>query len=223
MAKRRLHEIIDGVEKKYCPTCEDWLSLNSFCKSKQTWDGLNGRCKLCHKGDNKVYYQNNTETIKDRIHTYYREHKEQIGIREKLYRQQHAEKYKDYRSVMHNLRRRKLQDTNNPLTLEEWAVVKDITNGRCIYCDSKEELTQDHIVAISKGGKHSIGNVILSCKSCNLSKGSKDVEIWYIDQEFFNQNRLFMLFDYMCITTLNELVQNMEILNSWYKNNDFGE
>jgi 5-methylcytosine-specific restriction endonuclease McrA len=32
----------------------------------------------------------------------------------------------------------------------------------------------DHFHPLSKGGKHSIDNLVASCAKCNLSKGSKD-------------------------------------------------
>ena len=49
----------------------------------------------------------------------------------------------------------------------------ELARGRCYYCGKKfppAELTMDHIVAISRGGKSSRGNVVPSCKSCNNDK-----------------------------------------------------
>ncbi|MEA1964431.1 MAG: HNH endonuclease [Candidatus Aerophobetes bacterium] len=46
----------------------------------------------------------------------------------------------------------------------------------CQYCGKKfktEELNIDHVVPLSRGGKHSWSNVVCSCISCNLRKGSK--------------------------------------------------
>ncbi|MGH9316927.1 MAG: HNH endonuclease [Thermoanaerobaculia bacterium] len=48
-------------------------------------------------------------------------------------------------------------------------------NGRCRWCGaglSFKEATLDHLVPLARNGKHEIANVILSCKSCNLSKGA---------------------------------------------------
>ena len=45
----------------------------------------------------------------------------------------------------------------------------------CYYCncelDEKKHL--DHYIPLSKGGTHSIDNVVWSCASCNLKKGAK--------------------------------------------------
>lgn len=46
----------------------------------------------------------------------------------------------------------------------------------CQYCGirpQREELTIDHIVPRSKGGKSTWENVVLACQSCNTRKGNK--------------------------------------------------
>lgn len=54
----------------------------------------------------------------------------------------------------------------------------------CPYCfvvmgTSKEtRKTLDHIVPISKGGLHSIANVVICCQTCNVSKGAKTLDEW---------------------------------------------
>jgi len=43
----------------------------------------------------------------------------------------------------------------------------------CYYCKQKiqpKELTMDHIVPISRGGKTTKGNVVPCCKECNNNK-----------------------------------------------------
>lgn len=43
----------------------------------------------------------------------------------------------------------------------------------CQYCSSPSELTFDHVVPRSKGGKTSWENVCAACSPCNLRKGNK--------------------------------------------------
>jgi len=48
-----------------------------------------------------------------------------------------------------------------------------IAGGECHYCKQKfkpEELTLDHIVPLSRGGKSTKGNVVPCCKACNNQK-----------------------------------------------------
>ncbi len=43
----------------------------------------------------------------------------------------------------------------------------------CVYCNSNEKLTIDHVVPLSKNGDNSMDNLVLACKSCNSAKHSK--------------------------------------------------
>jgi len=49
----------------------------------------------------------------------------------------------------------------------------------CIYCGSTENLSLDHIIPLSKGGPDIISNQVFACRSCNSSKGNKDIFYWY--------------------------------------------
>jgi len=46
----------------------------------------------------------------------------------------------------------------------------------CQYCGSKENLTIDHVIPISKGGTTCFENCVTCCKSCNILKGSKQLK-----------------------------------------------
>lgn len=48
-----------------------------------------------------------------------------------------------------------------------------IAQGICHYCEQKfspKELTMDHVVPLSRGGKSSKNNTVASCKECNNKK-----------------------------------------------------
>jgi len=49
----------------------------------------------------------------------------------------------------------------------------------CMYCGSENsegQLTRDHIIPISKGGRDIWSNVVSACRSCNTRKGSRTPE-----------------------------------------------
>lgn len=52
----------------------------------------------------------------------------------------------------------------------------------CLYCGAlfSESVIQtiDHLVPLSKGGTHSIANVVVCCKSCNSRKAGRDFVDW---------------------------------------------
>jgi len=72
---------------------------------------------------------------------------------------------------------------------------KDIKNRfaefahQCAYCGCAGDLHIEHVVPISKGGGHGIGNIVPACKRCNYSKRDHEVESWYRQQEWFTEKR----------------------------------
>ena len=63
--------------------------------------------------------------------------------------------------------------------------IKLQTGQICNYCGAKEDLALDHIFSRKKGGKDVAENLIFACKSCNSSKGKKDLMKWMIDRGEF--------------------------------------
>lgn len=57
----------------------------------------------------------------------------------------------------------------------------------CQYCRGTENLTLDHKVPRSQGGKNTVSNIQCLCKSCNMMKsGMSDREVkslwrWFLD------------------------------------------
>ena len=49
-------------------------------------------------------------------------------------------------------------------------------NNECVYCGSKRNLTIDHIMPRSRGGKNTWANLVTCCSNCNLRKGNRTPE-----------------------------------------------
>lgn len=83
---------------------------------------------------------------------------------------------------MSDRKRRALKYGNTPanelLTSTEWLSILAEANGHCHYCGKEAKLTLDHVIPLSKGGKHSASNAMPACKHCNSSKGNKMLEEW---------------------------------------------
>lgn len=43
----------------------------------------------------------------------------------------------------------------------------------CVYCRSQRDLTIDHIIPTSRGGKSTFENCTTSCRACNNKKGNR--------------------------------------------------
>jgi len=79
-------------------------------------------------------------------------------------------------------RARRLNATISPEKISAWMTrVKSKEFARCYYCRERFRTTKihfDHIVPLAKGGQHSLGNICVSCASCNLRKGTNLVSSW---------------------------------------------
>lgn len=49
-------------------------------------------------------------------------------------------------------------------------------HGKCQYCGTSKDLTLDHVIPRSKGGKSTWTNLVTACKRCNSLKGDYSVE-----------------------------------------------
>ncbi len=50
----------------------------------------------------------------------------------------------------------------------------------CFYCGKNDRIEVDHREPIAKGGRHSIGNLVPACMTCNRSKTDKFVMEWRV-------------------------------------------
>jgi 5-methylcytosine-specific restriction endonuclease McrA len=54
-------------------------------------------------------------------------------------------------------------------------ILKRDTN-QCQYCGNRKQLTIDHVIPLSRGGKHIWNNVVIACSTCNSRKGNQTPE-----------------------------------------------
>lgn len=62
---------------------------------------------------------------------------------------------------------------------QDLAKLYDDQHGKCIYCgvELKPEETQiEHVLPLSKGGRHNVDNISLACRDCNYLKNSRNGE-----------------------------------------------
>ena len=122
------------------------------------------------------------------------------------------ESKKEYmRNYMKGYREKQKRLTGNTklceigLSIDEWSAVLSFFNHECAYCGAKTGLEQEHIIPVNDGGTYSIGNIVPSCRSCNASKGAKNVDSWYRKSEVFDEGRLQRINEYRCKTNINGL------------------
>ena len=64
------------------------------------------------------------------------------------------------------------------LTDDQWHALMEAWGG-CAYCGGEEPaLQRDTMLAISRGGRYTLANVVPACRSCNASKCNTEVTTW---------------------------------------------
>jgi 5-methylcytosine-specific restriction endonuclease McrA len=108
---------------------------------------------------------------------------------QRKYRESHPEIYREaskkYVQANPEVKRaaeakRKAKKRNNSRFRISTKELKDLYAGPCSYCGALGEMTLDHVVPISRGGVHGIGNLVAACGPCNFSKGQKLLIEWKI-------------------------------------------
>ncbi len=75
-------------------------------------------------------------------------------------------------------RKRRVAAVVNDLTDAQWTAIKAAWNG-CAYCGATTgSLQRDCVMAISRGGRYTVDNVVPACGPCNASKCNDEVTGW---------------------------------------------
>jgi len=70
------------------------------------------------------------------------------------------------------------EGTMNMRTIFDDEKIKLQTGQVCNYCGSADKLALDHIFPQKYGGQDNAENLIFACRTCNSSKGKKDLMEW---------------------------------------------
>lgn len=75
-------------------------------------------------------------------------------------------------------RKRRMERVEHDLSPAQWAALKSAWGG-CAYCGSTDAaLQRDCVLALSRGGRYTLENIVPACRSCNTSKCNDEVTGW---------------------------------------------
>ena len=75
-------------------------------------------------------------------------------------------------------RKRRMDRAQNDLSDEQWVALKAAWGG-CAYCGKTDDAMQrDCVLALSRGGRYTLDNIVPACRSCNTSKWHDEVTSW---------------------------------------------
>lgn len=190
---------------KKCSKCGELKSTKMFSPNRRVSDGLKSHCKKCCAENSKKYYLANKDARKEYNKKWYQENPGKAKAARDNWRSNNYDKAiassrnwrsknldaarqasrnwsglnKDKRNAYENSRRTRM--LSNGVYVISYKEIKKLYTSPCFYCGSLFDITIDHIVPISKGGHHSIGNLASACKSCNSSKKDKLLIQWKME------------------------------------------
>ncbi len=186
---------------KYCKRCNLEKPVDQFNRWSRGKDGLQVWCRACQAADEKTpasrargarYYKANRDKLDAQNKQWALDHpdaRKAIWLR---YQQNNREltrkaslaswrkNYEHYRiGAVANDRKRRARKKGAPindLTPAQWKYRLEEFNYHCAYCLAPlvpEHTTQDHMKPLSRGGSHTLDNIVPACRSCNSSKRDK--------------------------------------------------
>lgn len=167
--------------EKVCSCCDESKPVDGFYMQKGKPESL---CKECRRAKNKEWRQANPDKMAgykraDRARNperssrnrrrWYETSRDSLIAYQKEYQKAHRAERAAIRAA-----RRSAGEVLLVLERE----VRRIKASCCVACGSRDRIDIDHVVPLSRGGRHAIGNLQPMCRSCNSSKSSKLMIEW---------------------------------------------
>jgi len=149
-------------------------------------------CSLVAKKQHNVEYMQrqaikNPELKRERNLAYKATHREKINKEQRERAVAYREKHREHLNAQALIRlknrpdltlraahRRRAAKLNAPIcdfTPEQWIEVQNAFQHCCAYCEQPfTKLEIEHITPLSKGGSHTLHNIVPACRSCNAKK-----------------------------------------------------
>jgi 5-methylcytosine-specific restriction endonuclease McrA len=198
---------------KQCSKCGQIKSLDEYHFVNKAKGKTRPDCKSCRNAQMREYHFDhieeqhrrnrewraiNLEQHKANSREYYHANKAQVATRRLAWQRANKDKTKASRlkwelanpesSIRRRISRRaaKRNAFVGQITKKE---IGRLYASRCFYCGSNQKITLDHVIPISRGGSHSIGNLVPACQFCNFSKHDKLLMEWRVWQSRNNTKR----------------------------------
>jgi 5-methylcytosine-specific restriction endonuclease McrA len=146
------------VPFKVCSSCGTSYpaSTDYFHKQMNGKYGVTSKCKSCKNLQIKEWALRNPEKTR---------------AQKDRWKRLNYDKY--LQSKRDDQRRRKYALKSGKIDVADWQAMLEQFNYSCAYCGSSEDITQDHIIPLSKGGANVIENIQPLCRTCNSRKRDK--------------------------------------------------
>ncbi len=186
--RKENHE--DDLKRK-----REWYSDTKNRAELRTQKELELQYKTCSKCNKNLNVKEFRERPNGGFYSVCRECENKYN---KHYRKENPEVYKANHAISEQRRRKRAEHVISDFDNSDWKACKRYFDNECAYCGRKlKNLTQDHIIPLSKGGNYTKDNIVPVCRNCNCQKHNKDFITWYKEQKFYSEERKDKIFKYI--------------------------
>lgn len=169
---------------KTCTKCHQTLPVDNFYNAAS-------KCKPCHKAYTREWQKTNPDKVRKYMkiankNSWQKQKQDKdYLLKKQLYRQETREKRIERAKVWNKKNKLKYQNNVRASHLKRKAVLnsktfhiserelKALYASACAFCGGRDDITMDHIIPVSRGGNHSIGNIQPLCRKCNSRKKAR--------------------------------------------------
>jgi 5-methylcytosine-specific restriction endonuclease McrA len=144
----------------------------------------------------RLWKKLNKERSREISRQWKRNNPERRKAADKRWRQENIQTYKEKHRRRRARQRNAITKDCEPVTAQIVEKLLDYFGNACAYCGDKEYLSIDHVTPLAKGGLHTPSNLLPACRRCNCSKCDNDVQTWYLDKEYFSDERWSKIIEY---------------------------
>ncbi len=181
--KNQCKECIKEHIKEYNKKNKEHIKEYKKEYNKKNKEYLNEKCKEYNKKNKehiKEYNKKNKEHIKEYKKEYYQKNKEHIKEYYKEYNKEYCKTDRGKQVIKNRSHKRRALKRKASVHTISAKFMRKLDNILfCCHCGCKlTERHIDHIIPLSRGGRHSEGNLQVLCPRCNLSKHNKlEIEV----------------------------------------------
>jgi 5-methylcytosine-specific restriction endonuclease McrA len=174
------------LSEKTCTLCKETKQIIDFSFDQRNNRHL-ARCKLCISRKTAEWRKRNYEKYRSYNKEWNEQNYNKTLASKRKYRDANKEEIKaksrlsSKENPQWSVRRTLIRRRNFANCLKFKISAKEIYKLRaanCFYCEKPGPSELDHVIPISRGGSHGIGNLLPACRFCNASKSDQTIMEW---------------------------------------------
>lgn len=172
-----------ATDTKACTMCGVQQPLEGYHRMSQASDGRRPSCKSCTRSKQRDYQSTRSAENRSRCSRHYEANRAERLARQRERDDNHREEISARRTApegrIRNADRQQVREANKKQVTDEYVDRKTVferDGGTCGICHkeaSVEGFHIDHVIPLSKGGRHNYNNVQVAHPICNSIKGAR--------------------------------------------------